>query len=287
MSVVDLNIEQNHFTGHFQKYSEKYFSNLYSKRPEIKILWDSLKYSFESGGKRFRPFLCYLVATTYKQNPDKILPYALAVEMIHTYSLIHDDLPCMDNDDYRRGQPTNHKVFGEDIALLAGDAFLTEAFALIVNEYQSEPDLALKLIQILSFKAGSLGMIGGQVLDMKSQANMSFEQVRLMHQLKTGALIEAAVLGSAHICDATQDEVEYLSLYGQSIGLAFQIKDDILDADDKDQDFKSFVTLLGLEKTNLELRTQSNTAQESLQKIKDKNVVLLKQLITYNYNRDK
>lgn len=280
----DLIQLQSKFTTEFHQYSDNYFKNLSEQRPEVKTLWDSLKYSFDSGGKRFRPFVASLVATAYNQNYKKIIPYALAVEMIHSYSLIHDDLPCMDNDDFRRGKPTNHKVYGEDIALLAGDAFLTQSFSLLADAYSDQPKLAVQLISLLSKNAGALGMIAGQVMDMKSHSDINLQQLEKMHQLKTGALIEAAVTGSALILET--DDIKAFTEFGKAIGLAFQIKDDILDANDKAQDYKSFIAILGLEKTKAELQRQSQSALSALEQLKNLNTQALADLVHYNQTRN-
>lgn len=282
----ELSKIQNSFIIEFDQYASASLNQLAVKLPEVKVLWDSLNYSFESGGKRFRPFLTSLVVQAYKKTRN-YLPFALATEMIHTYSLIHDDLPCMDNDDFRRGKPTNHKVYGEDIALLAGDAFLTQSLSLLAFEYAEHPQLAVQLIQLLSAKAGALGMIGGQVLDMKSTADITLSQLELMHRLKTGALIEASVMGGAFICQATEDETKAFSIYSQSIGLAFQIKDDILDAGEKDQDFKSFINLLGMDKTKNELQKQVDVSLQALNKLAHLNIQPLKDLVMYNQTRNK
>lgn len=275
---------QNHFVAEFNQYAANSLAQLAKKLPELKVLWDSLQYSFESGGKRFRPFLTSLIVKAYRK-PQNYLAFAMATEMIHTYSLIHDDLPCMDNDDMRRGKPTNHKVYGEDIALLAGDAFQTQALSLLAYEYANQPQLAVQLIQLLSSKAGALGMIGGQVLDMKSQSDISIKQLELMHRLKTGALIEAAVMGGAAICEASESETKAFASFAAAIGLAFQIKDDILDADDKDQDFKSYISLIGLEKTKAELQKQVDISNEALKALSHLNIQPLKDLVIYNQNR--
>lgn len=282
----ELSQIQSRFIAEFDQYAANSLHQLARKLPEVKVLWESLNYSFESGGKRFRPFLTSLVVNAYSKSQN-YLPFALATEMIHTYSLIHDDLPCMDNDDFRRGKPTNHKVFGEDIALLAGDAFLTQALSLLAHEYSEHPKLAVELIKLLSLKAGAVGMIGGQVLDMKSSADITLVQLELMHRLKTGALIEAAVMGGALICDANADETLAFSRYAQSIGLAFQIKDDILDAGEKDQDFKSFINLLGMEKTKAELQKQVDISLQALDKLAHLNTQPLKDLVIYNQTRNK
>lgn len=278
---------QNKFIFEFDHYAATSLQLFSQKLPDVKVLWDSLRYSFESGGKRFRPFLTYLVTQAYSKNLQaSALPFALAIEMIHTYSLIHDDLPCMDNDDFRRGKPTNHKVFGEDIALLAGDAFLTQSFSLLAEEYKHDSQLAIKLIQLLTKKAGAIGMIGGQVLDMKSRSEITYSQLELMHRLKTGALIEAAVLGGALIADSTEEEFSAFGQFAQSIGLAFQIKDDILDADDKDQDFKSFIALIGMDKTKIELQKQVDLSLQALDQLQHLNIQPLKDLVIYNQNRN-
>jgi len=276
---------QTHFIAEFDQYAANSLAELSQKLPEVKVLWDSLKYSFESGGKRFRPFLTSLVVQAYNK-PQNYLAFAMATEMIHTYSLIHDDLPCMDNDDFRRGKPTNHKVYGEDIALLSGDAFQTQALSLLAFEYANNPKLAVQLIQLLSTKAGALGMIGGQVLDMQSKSDITLAQVELMHRLKTGALIEAAVMGGAAICEANDTETKAFAAFASSIGLAFQIKDDILDAGDKDQDFKSYIALIGLDKTKAELAKQVEISNQALESLAHLNIQPLKDLVLYNKNRN-
>jgi len=291
MAVGKLKEIQISFCEEFDKYSEQYFYPLSNQLPEVKVLFNSIQYSLNSGGKRFRPFVSHLVAQAYNIEKTQIYPYALAIEMIHTYSLIHDDLPCMDNDDFRRGQPTNHKLFGEDMALLAGDSLLTESFAVIAREYENQPALAVKLIRLLTYKAGMLGMIGGQVLDMKSEPGITKDQMLLMHKLKTGALIESAVVGAAHISKVSDQEFKYLQTYGENIGLAFQLKDDILDMNDKQQDHKNFVSLIGITETQNMLNTVSVLAQECLINIQkcnaQVNVCNLLDLIEYNIKRDK
>lgn len=286
-----LTEHQNLLVNEFEKYANQYFEKLSERLPEVKILWESVRYSFSSGGKRFRPFIAYLVSQAFGTSVHKTLPYAFAVEMIHTYSLIHDDLPCMDSDDFRRGQPTNHKVYGEDIALLAGDTLLTESFAVIAQSYEQDPKLVVQLIQLLTKKAGGLGMIGGQVLDMKSTAGITAQQIQLMHKLKTGALIESAVIGSAFISQVAEAELIYVKTYAEKIGLAFQIKDDILDMHDKEQDFKNFVNLIGLTDTQAMLSEVSEQAIQALKKIQTQNskvnIQLLIDLVQYNLNRDK
>ncbi|MFN3453961.1 MAG: polyprenyl synthetase family protein [Pseudobdellovibrio sp.] len=286
---LQMSTLQKEFEVKFLNFSEDYFLKLKTHLPEVSILWESVQYSLNSGGKRFRPFLSYLVSLAKKHDSqiklDEIIPFSLAVEMIHTYSLIHDDLPCMDNDDYRRGQPTNHKVYGEDIALLAGDTLLTLSFSLVAEAYRDRSDCAVKLIQLLTQNAGPLGMIGGQVLDIKSAQGITAIQIKKMHNLKTGALIEASVIGAALICNYNADEISNFSSYGKALGLAFQIKDDILDADDRDQDYKNFVSLIGLEATQKMLTEQSQIAYKACDQLSCYNIQPLRDLIQYNEAR--
>ncbi|MBQ8545880.1 MAG: polyprenyl synthetase family protein [Clostridia bacterium] len=193
-----------------------------------------MAYSLLNGGKRIRPFIVIETSKLFSKEFDirKALPFACALEMIQTYSLIHDDLPCMDNDDYRRGKLTNHKVFGEDKALLAGDSLLTYAFEVLAsNKYVSDNNVRLATISLAKY-AGFGGMAGGQMIDLNSAGNIkSFEELKLMHALKTSALIKCAVvLGYLSAVDTPDKEIiSDLEKYAESIGIAFQIRDDILD----------------------------------------------------------
>jgi geranylgeranyl diphosphate synthase, type II len=218
-------------------------------------LLESVRYSvLQPGGKRFRPVLAMLVAEAMGFSSERVLPYAAAVECVHTYSLVHDDIPAMDNDDYRRGQPTNHKVFGDAVAILAGDALLTEAFYLISSSYRAEPAACVHAIEELSLAAGTYGMVGGQAIDLRSKANeISFEELQTMHRLKTGALIRAAAVGAAHICFATQDQVQQIRSYSTALGLAFQVADDILDHTPDKPEPGSYPALLGVDQTKAHL----------------------------------
>ncbi|MBN2373355.1 polyprenyl synthetase family protein [bacterium] len=193
----------------------------------------SMRYSLIAGGKRLRPILSIASSEAIGGDLETVLPFACAIEMIHTYSLIHDDLPAMDNDDLRRGRPTCHKVFGEGIAILTGDALLTHAFSILSRPELGgdvDPSTRLKVINELAFASGTEGMIGGQVLDLEAQ-NMSLdiEDLSTIHRLKTGALIRASVIIGALIGGAKEKEMNALSAFGQYLGLAFQITDDILD----------------------------------------------------------
>ncbi len=194
----------------------------------------SMRYSIFAGGKRIRPVLMLAACEAVGGTPDLALPAACAMEMIHTYSLVHDDLPAMDDDDFRRGRPTNHKVFGEAIAILAGDALLTEAFILMSSpEYAAKvgPSRLLPVINEIGFCAGSRGMVGGQVVDMESegQKDIDLATVQYIHTHKTGALMKASVKAGAILGGAEGEALAAMTRYGEAIGLAFQIADDILD----------------------------------------------------------
>jgi geranylgeranyl diphosphate synthase type II len=198
------------------------------------VLHKAMRYSVFAGGKRVRPILLLAACEAVGGDINNALPAACAMEMIHTYSLIHDDLPAMDNDDFRRGRPTSHKVYGEATAILAGDALLTEAFILLSNQEAAEsvaPGNLLQVIDEISRCAGSRGMIGGQVVDMESEGKpeIDFATVQYIHTRKTGALIKASIRAGALLGGADQESEKALVKYGEAVGLAFQIADDILD----------------------------------------------------------
>lgn len=195
-------------------------------------IYEAMRYSLLAGGKRLRPILCLATCELLGGNTSSALPSACAVEMIHTMSLIHDDLPAMDNDDYRRGKLTNHKVYGEDIAILAGDALLTYAFEYVARETKNiPPERTLQVLQILTRAVGASGLVGGQVMDLECEgkSDVSAETLTQIHRSKTGALLEASVTSGAVVAGASQEDLQRLSIYAQNIGLAFQIIDDILD----------------------------------------------------------
>ena len=194
----------------------------------------AMRYSIFAGGKRVRPILMLAACQAVGGNSERAIPAACAMEMIHTYSLIHDDLPAMDDDDFRRGNPTNHKVFGEAIAILAGDALLTEAFKLTSDPRFAagcDPSGLLAVIHEIATCAGSYGMVGGQVVDMESEGNKDIDlaTVQYIHTHKTGALIKASVVAGALLGGAAGQQLAAITRYGEAAGLAFQIADDILD----------------------------------------------------------
>lgn len=197
-----------------------------------RVLYEAERYSLMAGGKRVRPALTLEFCRLFGGNPDAALPFAAAVEMIHTFSLIHDDLPCMDNDDLRRGRPTNHKVFGEANALLAGDALALDAFGMAAANEAVPAEARVEAVRLLSTAAGSQGMVRGQIIDMFGEENkLTYEELLTLHRHKTGALIRvAAQLGTLSAgCSLDSPEMAAAVAYAERIGLAFQIIDDILD----------------------------------------------------------
>jgi geranylgeranyl diphosphate synthase type II len=227
------------FQNHYRPLIDQTLFKLVKTLKTPKLLKDAMLYSLTAGGKRIRPMLALTVLTSFKQEIDEeILKIASAIELVHTYSLIHDDLPAMDNDDFRRGKLTNHKVYGEGMAILAGDALLTLAFQVLTQNASNEK-LGFELVKLLAKVAGATGMIGGQVLDIQGEGQrLPLDQMQKMHRLKTGALLSYAVESGFLIMqflDQKQGQVineqikKHLLTYAESFGLAFQIRDDILD----------------------------------------------------------
>jgi geranylgeranyl diphosphate synthase type II len=251
---------------------------------EAVCLGEAMRYSLEAGGKRVRPILCLLAAEAVGGTVAQALPGALALEYVHTYSLIHDDLPAMDDDDLRRGRPTNHKVFGEGHAILAGDALLTEAFGVLATA-DLDPIRRAEALALLAEGAGWRGMAGGQALDLEGEkiASYDLEHLRLIHRLKTGALLRASLEIGAVLGGASAAEREALRTYGAAIGLAFQIQDDILDATATDAELGkrtgkdagrgkiTYPSLLGLEGARAALAEATESAQCQLATLPNQN----------------
>ena len=249
--------------------------------PQKKI-YEAEEYSLMAGGKRLRPVIMMMTAKMCGLSPEKVLSFATAIEMIHTYSLIHDDLPAMDNDDLRRGKPTNHKVFGEAIAILAGDALLTKAFeiAASTNCEGISPEQVIRAISVLSKTAGDNGMIGGQVVDIESR-NEDEALLKYLHSLKTGALIKASGMIGAILAGAKDEEIHAVESFCGNLGIAFQIQDDILDVvgdeaelgkpigSDAENEKSTYVTLFGVEKAEEMAEEYTNKAIESLSVFED------------------
>lgn len=223
-------------------------------------LADAMGYSLMAGGKRLRPILLMAAADAVGARGTDFLQAACGMEMIHTYSLIHDDLPAMDNDDYRRGKLTNHKVYGEAMAILAGDALLTQAFEVILSQQGVSAQVLVQVVREISIAAGANGMVGGQVIDMLSEGKkISMAELRKMHMGKTGALFRAAIRSGAVLGGASPEQLKALTDYADCFGLAFQITDDILDVvgdeavigkpvgSDERNEKSTYVTLTSLE----------------------------------------
>lgn len=282
-------------TYYFQKlktfdfYVAHYLDKLraHAENKPIQNLISSMRYSLESGGKRFRPVLSLITAEALNISEQLILPFALSLEMIHTYSLIHDDLPSMDNDDFRRGKPTNHKVYGEAFALLSGDALLTESFLLLSTATEYTAEQSVSLIKLLSKSSGTFGMVGGQAIDLYSVSEknpeITIDSLNQLHFLKTGALISAAATGPGILTDLTDENLNNLAEFGRLLGLAFQIADDLHDKNNESEVGKNFVHLIGEENTIAYLREISNQATNHLAFITDSS--RLKELVNFNLQR--
>ena len=240
------------------------------------IVHDAMKYSLSVGGKRIRPVLTLEFCRLCSGDIDKALPFAAALEMVHTYSLIHDDLPCMDDDDMRRGMPSCHIKFGEEYALLAGDGLLTRAFG-IIAESKAPAESIVKAVALLSELAGANGMIGGQVVDLKNEGKAcSIETLETMDSLKTGALIKCAALLGVVAAGGSAEQYQAAGEYASNLGHAFQIVDDILDVlgdekllgkpvgSDKESDKSTYVSVLGLEKSQEYAQEITNKAITAL-----------------------
>lgn len=262
----------------------------------------AMKYSLFAGGKRLRPILCLAGCEAVGGTQEDVIAVACSLELIHTYSLIHDDLPLMDDDDFRRGKPTNHKVFGDAIALLAGDGLLTEAFRMMTSKEISarvSPVVLVKAIQMISLAAGCDGMVGGQVVDIQSEGKKpDFEIVKYMHARKTGALITASVSAGAILAEAGEDAIRLIRSYGEKAGLAFQIADDILDIEgdsdilgkqvgaDQNKGKMTYPAVLGLDESK---RIQSDLIQSAIGDLSEfgSNAEPLREIARYIIERKK
>jgi geranylgeranyl diphosphate synthase type II len=253
--------------------------------PEKSVSYSSLytaaRYSLLGAGKRLRPILTLATAETFGVTTDSALSAGCALEMIHTYSLIHDDLPCMDDDDFRRGKPSSHKAFGEGHAVLTGDYLLTYAFEVITNEPHLTAQQKVALINLMAKNSGCNGMIAGQVMDIQAEGKtIDLDQLQIIHQYKTGALINASILAGGIIANISSTDYQSLHDFGSDIGLAFQIVDDILDvtasetkhgkitASDQTNHKTTYVTLLGIEGAQAKADMLYDRALVHLEKIK-------------------
>lgn len=261
----------------------------------INEILDSIKYSVFTGGKRIRPILAMKSYELFSENNnyDNIMPFALAIEMIHTYSLIHDDLPSMDNDDYRRGKLSNHKVYGEALAILSGDGLLNLAFETIFDSFKDLGDLEDHRRKILTGKeisrySGLKGMIGGQVIDMnQDKKEIEDDELLFMYKTKTAALIKAATVSGAIIGGANKEEIEIMRKFGYYLGMSYQIKDDILDkSEDENIEKLTYLSHFGVKKSDRDLKVFSDKAKSELRKLKGKDINFLMSLTDILINRE-
>lgn len=275
----------------------RYFSN---NKDKNKSLYEAMEYSISAGGKRIRPVLMLMSYEVFSDDIKKALPYAAAMEMIHTYSLIHDDLPSLDNDDYRRGKLTNHKVFGEARAILAGDALLNKAYEIVFEDINEKPISERKNLagKILSNVAGTEGMIGGQIVDIESEGKpVNRDTLDYIHKNKTGALIKGSMEIGAILGGATEEQLKDFSLLGDKIGLAFQIKDDLLDIEgdkeklgktvgrDQELNKATYPSIYGIDKAKSKLEELRIDTSEILNKYLPKSKLLI-ELSDYLITRD-
>ena len=244
-------------------------------------LHQAMRYCLFAGGKRIRPALAFAAAEAVGGNPDLIVEEACALELIHTFTLIHDDLPSMDNDDFRRGLPSTHKVFGEAMAILAGDALQTEAFKILACGYtrgMHNAERIVKVMKILAEASGSQGIVGGQVVDLESEGKMiDQQQLTYIHSHKTGSLIAASVIMGGILGGAAPEEIELLKRYGESIGHAFQIADDILDVEgskeklgkntgsDQKKSKATYPSIIGMDESRKKLKEYYQRALDAIQ----------------------
>lgn len=270
---------------------------LNSPIPEYKRLYESMNYSLLQGGKRIRPILTKAVLDAMKVDASLYKEFLCALECIHTYSLIHDDLPAMDNDDYRRGNLTNHKVYGDGMAILAGDGLLTYAFQLCTENTTASAEQKIKAIQCLATAAGPEGMVGGQAFDLLSEGkHIPLEELKVLHSGKTGALFNAAIELGLILSNADQAKYAAYMTYANCLGLLFQITDDILDVtgtieelgktpgSDIRQDKSTYVSLLGLDEARNEAHIVAQKAHAALATIED-DTHILSAIIDYLMNR--
>ena len=255
-----------------------------------KIIMEAMEYSLLAGGKRLRPMLMKETYTLFGGHSKVIEPFMAAIEMVHTYSLVHDDLPAMDNDEYRRGRKTTHVVYGEDMAILTGDALLNYAFETAVKAFVLEPEASLTIgnaIRVLGEKAGIYGMLGGQVIDVKETGHaVSKDVLDTIYELKTGALIEAAMMIGAILGGASKEEVKTVERIASLVGLAFQVQDDILDVtstqeelgkpihSDEKNEKTTYVTLLGIDDAKKVVEEKSEEAISLLRTLPNENPYL-------------
>ena len=294
------------FKEEYQKRTELIEDILQKYLPEQtgyqKVIMEAMEYSLMAGGKRLRPMLMRESFELFGGKGKRIEPFMAAIEMIHTYSLVHDDLPAMDNDDYRRGRKTTHVVYGEDMGILAGDALLNYAFETACTAFELEPENSLMIgraLKILADKAGIYGMIGGQVVDVKeSGRRITGDVLDFIYRLKTGTLIEASVMVGAVLAGASDEEVSKIEEIAGKVGMAFQIQDDILDVtsttemlgkpvhSDEKNEKTTYVTLRGIDESREEVKRLTSEALDTLKEMQNEDM-FLNELLEWLVYREK
>ncbi|MBC5713585.1 polyprenyl synthetase family protein [Roseburia sp. BX1005] len=295
---MDMQLELTYRAQEIEKLIQRY---LPEEKGYQKTILEAMNYSMLAGGKRLRPMLMIETYKLFAGSSKSIEPFAAAIEMIHTYSLVHDDLPAMDNDEYRRGKKTTHSVYGEAMGILAGDALLNYAYETAATAFSLDTDHVAdaKAFQILTKKAGVYGMVGGQTVDVESEGQeISRDKLDFIYRLKTGALIEASMLIGAVLAKATEEEQQIIEKVAGEVGLAFQIQDDILDVtstlevlgkpigSDKKNHKATYVAFEGIEKAKEEVERLSVDAMDQIASLSEKNPFLI-ELLRYLIHREK
>lgn len=296
--MLDFDIELKEKTKYVE---EKIYEFLPKEEGKQKIVLEAMNYSVTAGGKRLRPLLMLETAAIFCKDNRNVFPFMAAIEMIHTYSLVHDDLPAMDNDEFRRGKKTTHAEYGENLGILAGDALLNMAYEIMSDAILKDenPYDAAKAMHVIAKKAGVYGMVGGQTVDIITEGqNINLDTILYIHNLKTAALIEASMMAGAILGGACDEETRMIEKIAKNIGIAFQIQDDILDitstteilgkpvlSDEKNHK-TTYVSICGIENSKENVRKYSNEAIEMLGKFENQNE-FLKQLVLKLVNREK
>lgn len=296
--MQDFNNKLNEKTQEIEDIIYSYLPNELNKQ---KVIMEAMNYSVKAGGKRLRPMLMLETSKMFDKDCKNVYPFMAAIEFIHTYSLVHDDLPAMDNDEYRRGRKTTHAEYGEDLGILAGDGLLNYAYEIMTKAVleSEDPYKAIQAMNVIATKAGIYGMVGGQTVDVISEGKkIDLDTIMYIHNLKTAALIEASMMAGAILAGATQTQIDTVENIANNVGIAFQIQDDILDIistteklgkpvlSDEKNDKTTYVSLCGLEKAKDDVKKMSSSAVELLDTLDEKNE-FLKALIIKLINREK
>ena len=291
----------NQLSEKTQEIEDIIYSYLPKELNKQKIIIEAMNYSVKAGGKRLRPMLMLETSKLFDEKCENIYPFMAAIECIHTYSLVHDDLPAMDNDEYRRGRKTTHAEYGEDLGILAGDGLLNYAYEIMTKAVLESEDVykSARAMDVIATKAGIYGMVGGQTVDVINEGKkIDLDTIMYIHNLKTAALIEASMMAGAILAGATQTQIDTVENIANNIGIAFQIQDDILDVtstiekigkpvlSDEKNNKTTYVSLCGLEKAKEDVKKISSSAIELLDTMDNENE-FLKELIIKLINREK